>query len=506
MQKPLATLDYPESELVIGLVYPVGTDYRIVLDAIRDYSQIVGYSPNIIRLSEYLTRLGLVSVERPLPEHDRIRVYMDAGNRARSEAARSDFLCLLAISEISRGRELEPDAKTPRVRPRNLHVIQSLKRPEEVVSLQRIYGTGFFLIGVHADDQVRLRHLEESKGVPRDEALRLMRRDQDERESFGQRTRETFHLADAFVDLEDANDCKRQLFRFLDLLFGAPFETPTSDENAMFLAYSASLRSADLSRQVGAAIAQNGEVVAVGCNDVPKPGGGLYWPEEGEQRDYKLGFDSNTKRRDEMIVEIMGQLRRDITEDQRLATGRSMLQGSLIMDISEFGRAVHAEMAALLACARTGVSPVGATLYTTTFPCHNCTRHIVGAGISRVVYIEPYAKSRAEELHFDAVRIEEHGHEGPARDRRVGFEPFVGVGPRRYFDLFSTRLSTGYPIVRKNADGSAVVWNRGAARPRVPMLPTSYLQREQLAVLETASTMKRLEEPTNEDGKIDEES
>ena len=493
IQTPLATLDYPESELVIGLVYPVGTDYRIVLDALQDYAQIVGYSPNVIRLSGYLRTLGLVAVDEPLPEHDRISAYMDAGNRARAEAGRGDFLCLLAVSEISRNRESSRETQMPEVRPKTLHVIQSLKRPEEVVALRRIYGPGFFLIGVHADEMGRLRYLEESKDITHDKALQLMKRDQDEKEEYGQRTRETFHLADAFVNLEEAKECKGQLLRFLDLVFGAPFETPTSDENGMFVAYAASLRSADLSRQVGAAIAQNGEVVAVGCNDVPKAGGGLYWPGESDQRDYKLGYDSNAKRRDQMIVEIMTQLRPEVAEGERLAKGRAMLEASSVMDITEFGRAVHAEMAALLACARAGVSPNGATLYTTTFPCHNCTRHIVASGILRVVYIEPYAKSRAEELHSDAVRIEEHG-ENSAHDLKVSFDPFVGVGPRRYFDLFSTRLSTGYPISRKNADGSAVNWKRGTARVRVPMLPTSYLQRERLGVKEIASTMKELEE------------
>ena len=59
---------------------------------------------------------------------------------------------------------------------------------------------------------------------------------------------------------------------------------------------------------------------------------------------------------------------------------------------------VHAEMEALLSCARSGVSPVGGTLYSTTFPCHNCAKHIVAAGLRRVVYVEPYPKSRAVEF------------------------------------------------------------------------------------------------------------
>ena len=108
----------------------------------------------------------------------------------------------------------------------------------------------------------------------------------------------------------------------------------------------------------------------------------------------------------------------------------------MLFDITEFGRAVHAEMEAMLCCAKVGVSPRGGTLYTTTFPCHNCAKHIVDVGIRRVVYVEPYPKGQAKELHSDSIEIE-----GPIREekdlKKVQFQPFVGVGPRRYVDLFS---------------------------------------------------------------------
>jgi deoxycytidylate deaminase len=136
-------------------------------------------------------------------------------------------------------------------------------------------------------------------------------------------------------------------------------------------------------------------------------------------------------------------------------------------------------MEALLACARSGRSARGAVLYTTTFPCHNCTRHnctrhIIAAGISKVIYIEPYAKSRASALHPDEISVDK---EEPGK---VPFLPFVGVGPRRYFDLFSLTLSTGYPIERKK-DGKLILWSRATAAVRLQVKPNTYLQRELLA-------------------------
>ena len=39
----------------------------------------------------------------------------------------------------------------------------------------------------------------------------------------------------------------------------------------MFLAFTSSFRSGDLSRQVGAVVSsKEGEIIATGCNDVPK--------------------------------------------------------------------------------------------------------------------------------------------------------------------------------------------------------------------------------------------
>jgi hypothetical protein len=71
----------------------------------------------------------------------------------------------------------------------------------------------------------------------------------------------------------------------------------------MYIAKSASLRTADLSRQVGAAIfSEDGEVISLGSNEVPKAGGGTYWTDDPKDaRDYKSGFDPNDIRQREII-------------------------------------------------------------------------------------------------------------------------------------------------------------------------------------------------------------
>ena len=201
----------------------------------------------------------------------------------------------------------------------------------------------------------------------------------------------------------------------------------------MFLAFAASLRSADLSRQVGAVVSKNNEVLATGANDCPRFGGGLYWPEYNEEgcqiedvpggRDYKRGNDSNRMEQLRIIQGIVQDAEQVGIDGEKL---REVLEASRIQDLTEFGRVVHAEMEALLSCARNTVNTRGATLHSTTFPCHNCAKHIIAAGVARVVYIEPYPKSKTAEFHSDAVTF---GFSDETN--AVHFEPFVGVGPRR---------------------------------------------------------------------------
>jgi hypothetical protein len=69
----------------------------------------------------------------------------------------------------------------------------------------------------------------------------------------------------------------------------------------------------------------------------------------------------------------------------------------------------------------------------------------------------------------------------PSAELLAAIEPFVGVGPRRFFDLFSTQLGSGYPIRRKDESGRLMEWKPEKSRLRLQMLPVSYLDLEILA-------------------------
>lgn len=195
-------------------------------------------------------------------------------------------------------------------------------------------------------------------------------------------------------------------------------------------------------------------------------------------RDYKIGIDSNVQEKQKIIENILENLPlslKDKLNHNELEELKEHLSKSKIKDITEYGRVVHAEMEALLACARNNISTINTILFCTTFPCHNCAKHIIASGVKKVVYIEPYPKSKAIDFHSDSIIMKAPQNE----NQKVIFEAFVGVGPRSFFNLFSTNLGSGYAITRKNnKTGEVIDWKHQNASVRMPLLAVSYLDRE----------------------------
>ena len=478
---------YSGTEVVIGLVGALGTDLPAVTRELESRLKVFRYDAAEIHVSDAV--IPALTDTTNISESDygaRVNQLMTCGNEARRDSNDNAILARGVAAMINEPRPAD-DEGDPLVVGKKAYIINSLKHPDEVAVLRQIYSEGFFLIGVHEDEDKRRGFLENDKRVNEQDITSLIERDENENEEYGQKTSDTFHLSDFFLYVDKTEHMKERLWRFLDLIFGHPYKTPTFDEYAMFMAFCASLRSADLSRQVGAVVTNDSEILAMGSNDCPRYGGGLYWPsedrgsgkisDEKSGRDYMRGEDSNTAERRKIIESIADQIARQIRSvSEKKEELLIALESSPIKDITEFGRAVHAEMEALLGCARNGISCRGGTLYCTTFPCHNCAKHIVAAGIDRVVYVEPYPKSKAKEFHDDAISL------GMTKaEERVRFEPFVGIGPRRFIDLFSMRLGAGWPVRRKDSEGQTVSWSPEGAKLRIEMHPVSYIEREEKA-------------------------
>lgn len=68
----------------------------------------------------------------------------------------------------------------------------------------------------------------------------------------------------------------------------------------------------------------------------------------------------------------------------------------------ELCRAIHAEQNAIIQAATHGIKIEEATLYCTTFPCVLCTKMLINAGITRIVYQGDYPDELAKALLNEA--------------------------------------------------------------------------------------------------------
>ena len=470
--------EFADSEIVIGIVSAVGTEVTRVITPLKDRLSRFGYKVEEIKVSSLLSGVSTTD------EYERIKQLMDKGDHLRKSTENNAILAYGSAKLIKEARESKGDKKA--------YIINSLKHPDEVEILRKIYGQGFYLFGIHTDKKRRLHYLTKDKGLSAPQATQLTDIDEDERISHGQRTRDTYHLSDFFINFGKNDDqVKNTIQRFLELIFSHPYKNPTFDEFSMFMAFSSSVRSGDLSRQVGAVIAKNQQILATGANECPVSGGGLYWAEMDNEsgnvvdktdgKDYTRNEDSNKAEQNDIIQSIISNIKEiEGVDETGIEKIQEVLEKSRIRDLTEFGRVVHAEMEAILSCSREGISCINSTLYSTTFPCHNCAKHIIASGITRVVYVEPYPKSKALEFHSDSIALKTPLDATEDPDQVI-FEPFTGVGARRFLDFFSMSFGAGNKLKRKNRNGSTLAWDKDKARIRVAMIPKSYLEIEETA-------------------------
>jgi len=461
-----------KSEIFIGLVGATGTNLGDIQKYISQVLAQFGYEIKEVKFSDFFDEKYFKKFNLSINKSsvfDEIFSQMEAGNKVRDESQLSSILARYAIQSVCGKRNRTPGGTA--------YIFRSLKHPEESKLLSEVYGVGYYQIGVYSSENERVFHLK-NKEMDRSQAYTLIDKDIAEEINSGQQTRKTYQLSDFFIkhSYKAKAKTKLQLERIFDLMFGHPHITPSFDEHMMYMAYSFSTRSADLSRQIGAVLTnKERDIIGLGSNDVPRFGGGPYWPGEDDWRDYREGEDTNQKNRNKMIKKIMSKFREDDSEQNLLKDGLVILKDTGILDITEYSRATHAEMAAILSSARIGASPRGGTLFCTTFPCHNCAKHIIESGVMKVLFVEPYPKSQAEELHSDSISLK-----GINRGKVV-FDHFIGVAARRYLDLFSLKLGMGLPVKRKDKQtGKITTFERKNATIRVPLVVISYLDKETL--------------------------
>ena len=481
-----------QPELVMALTRPIGTDDQPSREALRKAVERHGFLYQEIKISDLISRTAAIlasaegaPVVRQRSGYEKFLYLMQWGDDLRF-VVDPGVGAMLAIREMQVTRTYAQESALQKGRKGIVYVLRNLMHPHEVALLRSVYKQRFFLLGVHQAfeqrrEQLIARFIRESddsnddKERHRADADKLIQIDAGLRPSAGNFTDgslnidNTFHQADVFVDA-DADECAAVIDRWVDQVFGYPFGSPTVEESGMAYAYLAARSSVALGRSVGSAIVSpDGCLVGVGWNDVARPKGGLY--REGDKpdhRDHKEHEDPSDGNRitglthflsallfsewaDEDRLRLpeeartwLDQLRAAVADLERVPRSavRALpairaLATTRLFNLIEFGRTVHAEMAAITDAARRGVAVAGARMYVTTFPCHECARNIVAAGIAQVTYVEPYGKSMAEVLYKHSIRfLTAPSHEG--NDERVTFAPYVGISPKRFDDLFSS--------------------------------------------------------------------
>jgi deoxycytidylate deaminase len=452
---------HDSNELFFAVVGHVGSGTTLVAQQLSALLEDLGYECRILKarneITEWAQRNSIPIPALPVDSLEKVVELQNLGDRMRETGDHAAVATALALRiRTTRAGYLKKDANNTEPIPpdgkKRAYILDSLRHPEEVRLLQKLYSGAFILIGVVCDEDVRRdRLVGKYEGADRRSAETFMRRDEGiATPKYGQHVADAFEMADFYLDNSESRtldngqsnkawDIPDQLSRLLKILRHSEIQRPTSEETAMYVAHGAKLRSACLSRQVGASLIDDfGNIVSTGTNEVPRSGGGVYGesPDIAESFDGRCnafkGFCSNTDEQNKMIDELL-----DLIPEtagllvERKTELREKLRKSRVGQLIEFSRAVHAEVAALLSASRQGKSTNGTRMFVTTFPCHYCARHIISAGVREVQYIEPYPKSQAFHLHSDAItgsriRLESTGV------RRLLFRPFTGVSPRMY--------------------------------------------------------------------------
>jgi deoxycytidylate deaminase len=468
MPDSIQKIKFPE--LIFGFVAPIGADVEPVLAAFRDYFEHRAYRVIEIKVTDIFNVLEqYVKPDLPLDKsghRERYVTYIAYGNQLRAKFD-DEILAATTIRRVM-ARRLRAQKEGDKFS-RTVFLLHQFKRKEEIDLLRTVYGRLFFQVSVYSRRGARVDYLsrkfassDHTSGPQkyRHTAEELIQQDENEVGAVhGQRVASIFHDADFIVSLDARDSAQKQVERFCELLFGSNCISPTKIEYGMFMAKAAALRTLYLSRQVGAAIfSKSGEILSLGSNEVPKAGGGTYWCDDDfDDRDYVRKVDSNQVRKREILAELIEVIRPGADPDQFLQDKKIL--DTQFMDALEYGRIVHAEMGALSDAARLGHAVKEGTLFCTTFPCHMCAKHIVASGLASVIFLEPYPKSLASDLHSDSIAVEGGDRGQYQKFPAVNFEHFHGVSPRRYREIFER-------FKRKNdEDGKLLEYKGGEACP-----------------------------------------
>jgi deoxycytidylate deaminase/dephospho-CoA kinase len=317
-------------------------------------------------------------------------------------------------------------------------VIDGFRNFQEVQEIRKRYSS-FFLVAICADKKERWERVKEDYEGRYNEFEDDDQRDKNQDFEWGQSVQKCVDDADYVfynndqltVDVSgktapDTIKISRILMEqaneFVPLMRKEEnVRPPRSEEIQIATAYAQSNFSTCQKRHVGAAITitKNGQefVISAGYNENPAriktclKAGGCFKDEN---------MESKLKARGENITKCLscGQKLKKSTPWNCNKCGASIKEWLFPNRNMELCTAIHAEERAILSLS--GRSAEGGTLYVTTFPCFQCARLILDAGIKKVIFVEAYPVPETTTFLKQAVDV----------------QPFIGFTARAFFRVF----------------------------------------------------------------------
>lgn len=319
-------------------------------------------------------------------------------------------------------------------------VIDGLRNSQEVQEIRKIYPR-FFLVAICAPRDERWNRVRQDYNGDFNEFQNDDRRDQGEDSEWGQSVQKCVDDADyvyynsdrltvSLVGSDDPDISKiERKFRctaedFVPLMVGQEqHRDPNPDEIQIAVAYAQSHSSTCLKRHVGAVItiSRNGQElpISMGYNENP-PTVRTCKSESACYKDEDMA--SKLRARGKRIYcPKCGKDHAELSEPWNCSKCGTSLKAWLHPNRNmELCTAIHAEERAILSLGDR--SAEGGTLYVTTFPCFQCARLILDAGIRNIVYVEAYPVKETE------VFLKNNGIDE--------IRPFSGFTARAFFRVF----------------------------------------------------------------------
>ena len=255
------------NELIFAVVGPVGSGTSEIAETLDTLLRSKDYEATILKASTVIEEHAK-RMNRSIEVHkniERSQALQDAGDFLRKTFNDNAAVAIGLVDLIRTTRAgkqgvdlvkrtpVVPDGK------KRAYILDSIRHPQEVALLRRVYQEAFCLIGVFCQEDERLRRLRDKKysHASLDRIKRVMQRDENAPEAHGQKVSEAFHLSDYFVDntvsrfgqKDEENpdwDLMDQLGRLVDILTRSRIVRPWPNDTGMFHAYGARMQSSCL--------------------------------------------------------------------------------------------------------------------------------------------------------------------------------------------------------------------------------------------------------------------